>query len=197
MYVVKGWDKFQHYRDRNPPWVKLHKQFLDDFDFHSLPVASRALAPMLWLLASEHENPKAGAIEGPDSKISFRLHMQLSEFIDAIKPLIDKGFIVTGQVASDMLAERLRDATPETETESRDRARRPARKKGKSRGILDEICRDEILPSKWYDVAAERGVRDDQIYQSWKKFKETTSFPYRLKNWTAWIARERIPQRST
>lgn len=122
MYVVKGWDKFQHYRDRNPPWVKLHKQFLDDFDFHSLPVASRALAPMLWLLASEHDNPKAGAIEWADSKIAFRLHMQLSEFVDAMKPLIDKGFIVTGQIASDMLAERKRDATPETE--DRDRGQR-------------------------------------------------------------------------
>ena len=63
MYLVKSWDRFQHYRDRNPPWVKLHKQFLDDFDFHSLPVASRALAPMLWLLASEHDHPKGGAID--------------------------------------------------------------------------------------------------------------------------------------
>ena len=49
----KNWNEFQHYRRRSPPWVKLHKRLLDDFEFQSLPLASKALAPMLWLLASE------------------------------------------------------------------------------------------------------------------------------------------------
>ena len=46
----KNWHSFQHYKDRDPTWIKLHKKLLDDYEFQSLPLASRALAPMLWLL---------------------------------------------------------------------------------------------------------------------------------------------------
>jgi hypothetical protein len=56
----KNWSSFQHYKDRAPAWIKLHRGLLDDFEFSSLPVASRALAPLLWLLASEFEG---GAID--------------------------------------------------------------------------------------------------------------------------------------
>lgn len=124
MYAVKGWNDFQHYRDRNPPWVKLHKKFLDDFDFHSLPVASRALAPLLWLLASEHKTPQSGYIEGPASRISFRLHMTILEFDEAINPLIEKGFILDGDNASNALARSEQSAVPETETETEIRVQR-------------------------------------------------------------------------
>ena len=124
MYAVKGWNEFQHYSKRNPPWVKLHRRFLDDYEFHTLPVASRALAPLLWLLASEHQNPKSGFIEGPDTKIAFRLHMSVPEFNDAIKPLIDQGFIVQGQDASKALANCPQDALPETEVETENRDRK-------------------------------------------------------------------------
>jgi hypothetical protein len=54
LIVPNNWAELQHYKDRSPPWIKLHKKLLDNFEFQSLPVASRALAPMLWLLASEH-----------------------------------------------------------------------------------------------------------------------------------------------
>ena len=53
--VPKNWSQFQHYRDRSPTWLKLHRSLLDDFDYHCLPIASKALAPFLWLLASEYE----------------------------------------------------------------------------------------------------------------------------------------------
>jgi len=28
MLRVKNWGKFQHYKDRNPPWIKLHRGLL-------------------------------------------------------------------------------------------------------------------------------------------------------------------------
>ena len=68
--VPKNWVDFQHYKDRAPPWIKLHKGLLDDSVFQRLPVASRALAPMLWLLASE---AKDGAFDASLSELSFRL----------------------------------------------------------------------------------------------------------------------------
>ena len=32
----KDWGEFQHYKDRSPPWIKLHKKILDNADFSPL-----------------------------------------------------------------------------------------------------------------------------------------------------------------
>lgn len=112
----KNWGGFQHYKDRAPPWIKLHKGLLDNFEFQSLPVASRALAPMLWLLASDHER---GEIDAAPKKLAFRLRMTECEVTDALRPLIDNGFFLVLSDASDALAERKRLADLERETEER------------------------------------------------------------------------------
>jgi len=57
---------------------------------------------------------------------------------------------------------------------------------------IEEICREEILPPNWQDAAEERGIPDEQIFTSWRKFKEHTSHPCRLNNWLGWVARERV-----
>jgi len=30
---VKNWEKYQHYKDRNPPWIKLHFELLTSADW--------------------------------------------------------------------------------------------------------------------------------------------------------------------
>ena len=107
----KNWAVFQHYKDRCPPWIKLHRDLLNDRSFMRLPIASKALAPMLWLLASES---KDGVFDGSLDELVFRLHITEKDYQAGVKPLIDNGFFV---VASGMLAERLQDAIPERETE--------------------------------------------------------------------------------
>lgn len=124
LIVPNNWAELQHYKDRNPPWIKLHKKLLDNFDFQSLPVASRALAPMLWLLASEHEN---GVIDALPEKLAFRLRMSESAARDALKPLIDKAFFSVMQGDSSVLARGKQGAMPETEAEKRERRDRKAR----------------------------------------------------------------------
>lgn len=91
----KKWDEFQHYKDihyakgAKPAWVKLHRKILDDFEFQSMPVDARALAPMLWLIASE--DPE-GVIDATPEKLAFRLRWTGSEISEALSPLIGKGF---------------------------------------------------------------------------------------------------------
>jgi hypothetical protein len=67
---IKNWTKFQHFKDRRPPWVKLYRDILDDLEWHELdPLAAKVLV-MLWLIASENE----GRI--PDNKtLAFRLRL--------------------------------------------------------------------------------------------------------------------------
>ena len=110
--VPKNWSNFQHYKDRKPIWIKLHRSILDDYDFHRLPTASKALAPLLWLLASEY---KDGKITASLDEIAFRFRTQRSEIEKAIKPLIDNVFFIDD---SNMLATSEQVACLETETET-------------------------------------------------------------------------------
>ena len=115
--VPKNWTIFQHYKDRCPPWVKLHRELLNDKQFMCLPVASKALAPLLWLLASES---KTGEFDGSIEELVFRLRFTAKEVESGLKPLIDKGFFLS---ASGVLADCLQGARPETETEREERER--------------------------------------------------------------------------
>ena len=108
----KNWSHFQHYKDRCPPWIKLHKELLNDRAYMTLPTASKALAPLLWLLASES---KDGTFDASIDELVFRLRMPESDIKTGLKHLIDKGFFVDD---SNVLADRYQDAIPETETET-------------------------------------------------------------------------------
>lgn len=121
----KNWGDFQHYKDRSPTWIKLHKGLLDDYEFQSLPLASRALAPMLWLLASEE---KDGTIDANDKKLAFRLRMTATEIEDAIKPLIEAGFFIVVGADSGSLAEPEHAASPEKKEESREQVEKQEQK---------------------------------------------------------------------
>jgi hypothetical protein len=85
-----------------------------------LPIASKAIAPMLWLLASES---KEGVFDGSLDELVFRLHITEKEYRDGVKPLIDNDFF---NVVSGVLAERLHDAIPETETETETETKKKA-----------------------------------------------------------------------
>ena len=135
----KNWSEYQHYKDRNPPWIKLHRDLLNDRDFMCLPIASKAIAPLLWLLASEE---KSGDFNANVVELAFRLRMTEKEVNDGLSPLISKGFFVD---ASGVLAECLQVAIPETETE-----RETETKTKKSKSITLEL--PEWLPENiWND----------------------------------------------
>lgn len=110
--IPKNWKAFQHYNDRCPPWIKLHRDLLNDRAFMSLPVASKALAPLMWLLASES---KDGSFDASSEELAFRLRLSLGEVEAGLKPLINSGFFVD---ASTMLAPCLQVAIPEREAEA-------------------------------------------------------------------------------
>ena len=110
--IPKNWASHQHYKNRLPPWIKLHRELLNDRDFMCLPLASKAIAPLLWLLASESET---GQFSGDIQELSFRLRMTEKEIEEGLKPLINKGFFVGD---STVLADCQQLATPETERET-------------------------------------------------------------------------------
>lgn len=97
---VKNWDRHQHFLRRRPTWVKLWHGLLNDKKFQKLPVASRALLPMVWLLASEFDK---GIIDLDASEIAWRVHWPEEDFNDALRPCINAGFLIAGARVADVV----------------------------------------------------------------------------------------------
>ena len=149
----KNWSTFQHYKDRCPPWIKLHRDLLNNREFMRLPIASKAIAPMLWLLASES---KDGVFDGSLDELVFRLHITEKEYKDGIKPLIDKGFFVS---ASTMLANRYLVAIPETETEVE------TEKKTETKKEKETVTPIGVSQQVWDSFVKQRKTKKAQVTQ--------------------------------
>lgn len=183
----KNWERFQHYKQRCPPWIKVYRTLLDDRDFMCLPVASKALAMMLWLLASEHAE---GVIEGVPADWAFRLRMTDNELLVALKPLIDNGMFAD---ASMMLAECLQSACPETENREREESKSKPPfippKGGETVTKAERKVKGTRLPEDWcHDIkhehlAKEMGVN---LFDELMKFRDYWASEGRAKaNWNA------------
>ena len=188
----KNWAVFQHYKDRCPPWIKLHRDLLNDRVFMCLPLASKAIAPLLWLLASES---KDGTFDGSLDELVFRLHITPKDYQDGVKPLIDKGFFV---VASGVLAECYQDAIPETEGE---RETKTEKREKSNRGSRLPV--DFVLPEDWISFCQQE--RKDLIpAKVFAEFKDYwTALPAgkgTKADWTAtwrnWVRRQSAPKQS-
>lgn len=53
---VTNWDKYQQYKDRDPKWIKVYRDLLDDYEFNALPDASKFHLMGIWLLAAKIGN---------------------------------------------------------------------------------------------------------------------------------------------
>ncbi len=138
--TIKNWDKFQHYKDRRPTWIKLLIDIIDEFDedgfakeFYKLPDTAKLTFVMLLCLRANYNKH----IPYPDNKW---LRKRLGISTVNLQPLITAGFIVidTGLVQDDTVSvqddtEQLQTCTnslpperereTETETEREERSR--------------------------------------------------------------------------
>jgi hypothetical protein len=48
--VVPNWERFQHYKHRDPPWIKTHRALLRKDEWLGLPFAARGLLTGIWLM---------------------------------------------------------------------------------------------------------------------------------------------------
>lgn len=55
-FKVKNYEKFQHYKDRAPPWIKLYNETLENYEFGSLKDSTKGQLIGIWLLASRMDN---------------------------------------------------------------------------------------------------------------------------------------------
>jgi hypothetical protein len=150
-----------------------------------LPIASKAIAPMLWLLASES---KDGVFDGSLDELVFRLHITEKEYQSGVKPLIDNNFFT---VVSGVLAERLQDAIPETERETEAETKKEKKTLGKRLANdfsfpleWEQFCKEtrpELHPTRtfdqfkdyWIAQAGQKGVKLDW-FATWRNWVRNT-----------------------
>ena len=104
---VKNWRSFQHYKDRNPPWIKLHFSLLTSSDWVALADSDRVLAIVCMLIASRNE----GEIDCSESGLEYMKRVAYLNKRPNVNALIECGFL---NVASNTEQE-IQDARPEAE----------------------------------------------------------------------------------
>ena len=109
---IKNWKKFQHFKDRNPPWIKLHREVLYQRDINVISDCSFRLLINLWLLASEDET-KEGILP-PLEDIAWRLRMDQKKLIQSLQELTEW----VEQDDINVISKRYQHGPPETETET-------------------------------------------------------------------------------
>jgi hypothetical protein len=109
---VVNWDRFQHYKERTPPWIKLHRSLLDSRQWGALSGDASKLLAECWLVASESPD---GSWEGDPEDLAFRLRRPCGVLLTLLQEIAAQGLIKLARSgASAMLA----TCTPETETET-------------------------------------------------------------------------------
>ena len=83
---LTNWEELQHYKDRTPPWIKLHNSILENYQFECLHDASKAHLFAIMLLASRTNNQIPADPEWIKRKICANTDIDL-------KALVDSGFI--------------------------------------------------------------------------------------------------------
>lgn len=109
--TVPDWSEKQHYKDDRgpPPWIKLHVNILNSRRFQMMHLASKALAPCIWLLAAKN----SGRVNIEIEELVFQLRWPREEIEIGLNGLIDNGYLVC---SSNALATLYQGSTPETET---------------------------------------------------------------------------------
>ena len=113
---IKNWDKFQHFKDRRPPWIKLYRDLLDDAEWAELSPPNAKFLIMLWLLASEDKG------ELPNTKkIGFRFRMPEKSVKSIISEL--SHWLIQDDINPISDCHQLGPSETETETYTKERER--------------------------------------------------------------------------
>lgn len=109
---VRNWQKFQHFKDRRPPWIKLYREILDQRDINLISDCSFRVLVGCWLLASEDETQQG--LLPPIDDMAFRLRIEKKKLINALAEL--EPWLYRDDI--NVISERYQLDAPETETET-------------------------------------------------------------------------------
>lgn len=126
--VIRGWEKFQHYKDRDPPWIKLYRDLLSSESWVMGTDASRLVQVASMLLAARYHNAtplnftlfrKVASLDISEDEFNAAVeHLKATNFLE-----IQEQTVNGKQSASKVLATCTSEAETETEGETEKRLR--------------------------------------------------------------------------
>ena len=184
---IKNWSKFQHFKDRRPPWVKLYRDILDDVEWFELEPKLAKILVMLWLIASEEEN---GQIPEP-KKLAFRLRLTEKEVNQALTGL--SHWLEQDDISE--ISQKYQDDLPETETETETEIEKEVETEKKARASrlpadwqatdsMIEFCKIKRPDLKWQDVA-------ESFKDYWVSAPKGSKLDWEA-TWRTWVRNQKV-----
>jgi len=159
---VKNWREFQHYKNRRPAWIKVHRGLLDKRKFGALPDSAAKFLIYFWLVAAE--SGEDGELP-PVEDLAYRLRtteQKITKYLGELEDFIECCY----QPASKPLATCYQPASPETEAERETERETEPRAQARPSSIDDEFDRfwanyprkvgKKAARAKWKATAKER-----------------------------------------
>lgn len=168
---VANWDRFQHYKDRNPPWIKLHNTLLEDYEFTNLSDATKSHLLSIWMLASRTDNKIPNDENWISCKIGAKSKVNL-------KPLFEAGFIVEHD-ASKALASCYGDGTVTVPLGEK-------RREEESRPVSQKFIPPTVEEVAQYCAQRKNGI-DAQKFVSHYEASGWKRGNTKIKNWKACV----------
>jgi hypothetical protein len=189
--VVVGWEKFQHYKDRDPPWIKLYRDLFTSESWVLGTDTSRLVQVASLLLAARYHN--ATPLQWNLVRKVANLDCTEKQFNEAIAHLVSTKFLeiqqvpVTEEASVQSASSVLATCASETEGE---KSREEADKSARARARPSKRCPQEFQVTADLMAWAERKVPGVDVASETERFRD-----YEFKNphsdwpatWREWM----------
>lgn len=160
-YRIKNWSKFQHYKDRNPPWIKLHVELLASEDWVTLADASKLLMVVCMVIAARENGIIPGSAD----------YIKRVAYLDKrpdLTPLIECGFLEELLADASESKQAQASARPEKEAEGEtEKKDTPIAPKG--------AAYPKDFESFWTLYPEKKGK--DAAHRAWRKREKNRTLP--------------------
>ena len=141
--VIPNWEKFQHYKDRDPSWIKLYTELEHRDDWLHLTLAERGLLVCIWI----EYTLRNGELRSADLP-SFVLQKIPRRSLDSLQAA---GFIEVSASKPSRARAGARSREEETETETP----KPPSEKGATN---ERKKKPRVRPTGWREVRGSHGI---------------------------------------
>lgn len=185
---VVGWDSFQHYKDRDPPWIKLYRDLLTTESWVLGTDLSRLVQVASLLLAARYKNqiPLHHALV----RRVANLDCNEKSFLEAVDHLVRTNFLQINTVTSDgkvsvQVASTALDQRQSREETEQSRAEREKRAVARPTKRCPE---NFVITPEMRTWAAEKvpGVnldRETEAMRDWEFAKARSDWPATWRQW--------------
>ena len=166
--ALRNWEHYQHYKDRNPPWIKLYNSLLDEYQFGILPDETKWHVVASTLLASRTNN----RIPADPKWIAAK--------IGATKPVSVDLLLASG------MFEQIQEDNPASAVVAQDASKtldqRQSRAEREEEGEGEQSKTRELFDSWWEQFPRQRRGSKQSALKSWKRMVAAGTDPQLIIN---------------